>query len=66
MILSSRLPSPNQRLGLAGCSGMAGFPDGNRAFPPALSVMRSRDKRLLALLATVLAVMFICKLYPGV
>jgi hypothetical protein len=66
MILSSRLPSANQRLGVAGCSGRTGFPDGNRGFAQALSVMRSRDKRLLALLATVLAVMFICKLYPGV
>jgi len=28
--------------------------------------MRARDKKLLALLATVLAVMFICKLYPAV
>jgi hypothetical protein len=39
---------------------------GNREFPPALSVMRPRDKRLLALIATILAVMFICKLYPAV
>jgi hypothetical protein len=39
---------------------------GNREFPPALSVMRPRDKRLLALLATIFAVMFICKLYPAV
>jgi hypothetical protein len=29
-------------------------------------VMRPRDKKLLALLATILAVMFICKLYPAV
>jgi hypothetical protein len=66
MILSSRLPSPNQRLGVAGGSGLTGFPGGNCGFPPALSLMRSRDKRLLALLATVLAVMFICKLYSAV
>jgi hypothetical protein len=38
----------------------------NRRFPPTLSVMRPRDKRLLALLATIFAVMFICKLYPAV
>jgi hypothetical protein len=39
----------------------------NREFPPTLSsVMRPRDKRLLALLATIFAVMFICKLYPAV
>jgi hypothetical protein len=38
----------------------------NRGFPPTLSVMRPRDKRLLALLATIFAVMFICKLFPAV